>query len=76
LTSGKPSQRQEQYTVAKAYLDGYGVTKSYSKSLLCLRRAADLGHPLAQHLLGDMHRRGLGVALNYGEAKKMVQACN
>jgi len=28
LTSGKPCQRQEQYTVAKAYLDGYGVTKT------------------------------------------------
>jgi TPR repeat protein len=44
--------------------------ENYSKYLLWLRRPADLGHPPAQHLLGDMHRRGLGVALNYGEAKK------
>jgi len=28
LTSGKPCQRQEQYAVAKAYLNGYGVTKT------------------------------------------------
>lgn len=44
--------------LGELYFHGRGVPHGYAEARAWYRKAADQGHPVAQHLLGAMHRDG------------------
>jgi len=44
--------------LGELYFHGRGVPHDYAEARAWYRKAADQGHPIAQHLLGAMHRDG------------------
>ena len=56
--------------VGKRYLKGIGVHRNARKAAAWVRKAADLGHGPAQHMLGALYAAGHGVKLDRIEAYK------
>lgn len=56
------------YTKGQRYIDGDGVESDSSRALTSFRKAAQLGHPQAQLLLGQMYESGKRIPQNYFEA--------
>jgi len=70
ITSLANAGRAEaQYTLARCYLKGRGVSQSYSKAREWLLRAAKQQHANSQNQLGIIYANGLGIQTNCKQAK-------
>ena len=60
------------------YYRGEGVPKDYSEAFTYYRKAAEMGHPVAQGNLGSCYSSGEGVAKDYSQAFKwrLIAAMN
>ena len=59
---------QALYNRGLMYLEGKRVPRDYQKAAEWIGKAAEAGHPEAQHDLGLMHYKGRGVELDYQKA--------
>ena len=50
------------------YINGYGVTKDYTKAEKWFKKAAESGNAKAMNNMGVIYANGLGVAVNQTEA--------
>ena len=68
---GDPSS---QYSLARMYFDGRGVSPSFKKAFEWCSLASKQGYPRAQNLLGTMYNQGLGVTRSEAQATALFQA--
>ena len=60
----------ETYGLGLLYASGSGIPQSYTEAIGWFRKAAELGHPMAQDELGLMYYNGRSTLQDYAEAAK------
>ncbi|KAF9992758.1 hypothetical protein BGZ80_003365 [Entomortierella chlamydospora] len=63
----------EQYSLGKAYCDGFRVDRNYAEAWQRFMFAANMGHVGAQFELGMMYFRGIGTCQSYEDALKWLK---
>ncbi len=69
----KEGNVQAQYTIAKIYYEGLGVTQNYKKALYWYQQAAHQEYAKAYAQIGLMYCKGEGVLKSYKKAAPYIQ---
>jgi len=72
LAAGLGRHREAQFRLGDMYFHGRGVPHDYSAALGWFLKAAERGHPVAQHVVGVMYAEGWGVDVDNIEAYKWL----
>ncbi|MFS2004896.1 tetratricopeptide repeat protein [Duganella sp. CT11-25] len=72
MKAAESKDRDTQYSVAKAYMQGQIVSADSVKGVDYFKRAAAQGHVEAQYSLGYIYTNGMGAARNLAEGAQWM----
>lgn len=72
LAAGLGRLREAQFQLGELYFHGRGIGHDYGAAMDWYLKAAERGHPVAQHFVGIMYREGWGVEGDDIEAYKWL----